>query len=440
MTDLQCSPSSPRVAADQTLRSSSRLREKSQRRFTLPTRREALDSVVPDETPFKNYRDYKPRKLINNFIKERNTYNNPDRIDQFDEFSDEEFINDNTSSSDDSTQEGSPWSESPSHSSSDDDDDEPVQATARNPRKAKSKRKTSSGRNGSDSEELASPLKMRKPRPLAELLSGSDDPDNSSGDDLPLTAPRKKWRGRASIQCEESSDDDKDQPGAFTLDLSGSVSVKVESGDNERNGTEVETSAIKAELQDEHKGGNLAIKADPEDREYDIEGENVAFKVEPLDEANKFRGDANTADESHESSDGTESEDDSFIATSSSSDDGALDPEGNISPLENFQADQPSHEELICNYRQRRLRPKKALAVKKKRSFRKSLDSDSSSCQSDGSTSWDKDKSGEHSKDCAMRPLSKRAEHLQRKKAVWKTEVLGSYKNEREKKLSKTKK
>ncbi|XP_038072889.1 suppressor protein SRP40-like [Patiria miniata] len=487
MTDLQCSPTSPSTSRHFSLR----LSEKSKQKFNLPSRKEALDKVADDETPFKNYRKYTPRKLVNNFVKERNYYNNPDGIDLFDEFSDDNFIDDgSSSSSDESTQEGSIQSNSSSDSTSEGDEqsktpEKPISRRGRNQRRI-----TGSAGSRSDSEEeLARPLKTHKQRLPASLSSGSE---TSSEEDVPLPSQRKKRHVRVSIQSDGSSDDEEeDQPRASTQDPSGSelveappIQVKLEVKEETSNEAEDSRStgmgsfsAIKSSPSDDEPNqpwvippgpsGSEPVKAPVPEIKIEVKTEK-RIQSEDIDKSNgmnkvrlyykaKYRYQAEgeeSLEDTSSSSDGmpdfendstdsdtdndpngvdqgqygTDSED-SFIATSSSSD-------GTPGHSDTSGINKPSHEELICNYRQRKQQRKHPVIRKKRRICLPSSESDRS-CSLDGSASGE-EKSDEHLDDSAIRRLpSKRAKRLRKKKRAWETEVLGSYRDERERKLSK---
>ncbi|XP_072038865.1 uncharacterized protein [Amphiura filiformis] len=75
-------------------RSSDRLKKKSLREFVLPDKAEILANLVPEGTTSKNYRHLRPRKLISDYVKGRNRYNNPDGIDLFDDSPLSDFVDD----------------------------------------------------------------------------------------------------------------------------------------------------------------------------------------------------------------------------------------------------------------------------------------------------------------------------------------------------------
>ncbi|PIK35553.1 putative sarcoplasmic reticulum histidine-rich calcium-binding protein isoform X1 [Apostichopus japonicus] len=78
------------MGTERTPRHSSRLREKSKREFRMPSRDDVLDEI--EAIPYRNLGHLKPRKIINDFTKEHNSYNNRNDLPEFSE--DEESLSD----------------------------------------------------------------------------------------------------------------------------------------------------------------------------------------------------------------------------------------------------------------------------------------------------------------------------------------------------------
>ncbi|XP_033634904.1 nucleolin 2-like [Asterias rubens] len=364
MAGVQVSPRSPVTQS----RRSVRLNEKSHRRFSLPSREEVLESISPyDETPSKHYSHLKPRKLVNNFIKERNSYNNPDGIALYDENSDEEFIDDEEDSDDASSvsQEGSDQNSE----SSEEERGRPggrLGSKSGNVTSLAPRQRTSTLDNEESDEELAVPLRTNKHRRQLLEQSSSSDEENSQDNGSPVKR-KKRHLKKVSIQSDGSSSEDEESP-----------SNPIE-----------ETIAPETHQSEED--------------EQDFNQDEVSL-------------------ESGES-------DGSFIATSDSSAD-------NIPVfdyLESAGSSKPTHEELVCNYRQRKSKAARQSQSRKRQRI----------CRPSSSSNTDNEGSGEDGSappgEGKERPPSKRAESLSSKKKAWKSETLGRYKEERDRRLSEKK-
>ncbi|XP_071827651.1 uncharacterized protein [Apostichopus japonicus] len=78
------------MGTERTPRHSGRLREKSKREFRMPSRDDVLDEI--EAIPYRDLGHLKPRKIINDFTKEHNSYNNRNDLPEFSE--DEESLSD----------------------------------------------------------------------------------------------------------------------------------------------------------------------------------------------------------------------------------------------------------------------------------------------------------------------------------------------------------